>query len=61
MRIDADLACAPLRAALARRGELEPRGKMVRTDSASVYCGREGRNLIRRYGLVARMNGRGNC
>ena len=58
-RIDADLACTARRAALARRGE--PRGVVMHTDRGSVYCGWDHRNLIRRYGLVASMSGRGNC
>jgi len=58
-RIDAALACTALKAALARRGE--PRGVIMHTDRGSVYCGWDHRNLIRRYGLVASMSGRGNC
>ena len=58
-RIDAELACAALRAALARRGE--PSGVIMHTDRGSVYCGWDHRNLIRRYGLIASMSGRGNC
>ncbi|MEX0452010.1 IS3 family transposase, partial [Spiribacter sp. 218] len=58
-RIDAGLACTALRAALARRGE--PSGVIMHTDRGSVYCGWDHRNLIRRYGLVASMSGRGNC
>ena len=58
-RIDASLACAPLKAARARRGE--PKGVIMHTDRGSVYCGWDHRNLIRRYGLVASMSGRGNC
>ena len=30
-------------------------------DRSSVYCGWAHRDLIRRYGLVASMSGRGNC
>lgn len=58
-RIDADLACTALQAAIARRGE--PRGVIMHTDRGSVYCGWQHRNLIRRYGLLASMSGRGNC
>ncbi|MEX0449766.1 IS3 family transposase [Spiribacter sp. 221] len=58
-RIDAELACTALRAALARRGE--PSDVIMHTDRGSVYCGWDHRNLIRRYGLVASMSGRGNC
>jgi len=58
-RIDAELACTALRAALARRGV--PSGVIVHTDRGSVYCGWDHRNLIRRHGLIASMRGRGNC
>ena len=33
----------------------------MHTDRGSVYCGWAHRDLIRRYGLVASMSGRGNC
>ncbi len=33
----------------------------MHTDRRSVYCCRDHRNLLRRYGLVASMSGRGNC
>jgi len=33
----------------------------MHTDRGSVYCGWDHRDLIRRYGLVASMSGRGNC
>jgi transposase InsO family protein len=33
----------------------------MHTDRGSVYCGWDHRNLIRRYGLVASISGRGNC
>ena len=33
----------------------------MHTDRGSVYCGWHHRNLIRRYGMVASMSGRGNC
>jgi transposase InsO family protein len=44
---------------LARRGE--PSGVTMHTDRGSIYCGWDHRNLIRRYGVVASMSGRGNC
>ena len=37
------------------------RAVIMHTDRGSVYCGWDPRNLIRRYGLVASMSGRGNC
>ncbi len=58
-RIDPELACTALRAAIARCGE--PRGFVMHTDRGSVYGGWDHRNLIRRYGLVTSMSGRGNC
>lgn len=33
----------------------------MHTDRGSVYCGWQHRDLIRKYGLVASMSGRGNC
>mgnify|MGYP001081674588 CR=1 FL=1 len=33
----------------------------MHTDRGSVYCGWHHRNLIPRCGLIASMNGRGNC
>ena len=58
-RNNADLACNALKAAIARRGA--PCGVIMHTDRGNVYCGWQHRDLIRKYGLVASMSGRGNC
>ena len=38
-----------------------PSGVIMHTDRGSVYCGWDHRNLLRCYGLIASMSGRGNC
>ena len=58
-RIDGQLACGALKAAIARRSP--PHGVIMHTDRGSVYCGWQHRDLIRRHGLIASMSGRGNC
>ena len=58
-RINAQLVCDALKMALRKRGY--PKGVVVHTDRGSQYCSGAYQKLIKAYGLVCSMSGKGNC
>lgn len=58
-RIDAQLVCDALKMALRKRAY--PTGVVVHTDRGSQYCSSAYQKLIKAYGLVCSMSGKGNC
>lgn len=58
-RIDAILVCEALKMALKQRHY--PKGVIVHTDRGSQYCSKPYQKLIKIYGLISSMSGKGNC
>ena len=62
-RMTVDLVLTALKRALAVR---QPQaftgaGLIHHSDRGSQYCAEDYRNLLRKYGIIASMNGKGNC
>lgn len=58
-RIDRQLVCDTLTAAMARQGY--PVGVMIHSDQGSQYCSRDFRILLRTNQTIQSMSRRGNC
>ena len=58
-RIDTQLVCKALKAALKQRHY--PTGVIVHTDRGSQYCSKAYQQLINIYGLISSMSSKGNC
>lgn len=58
-RMDANLFCDALNAAMMTRGA--PKGVMIHSDRGSQYCSKKFRKLVVQYGMTQSMSRKGNC